>query len=121
MIDDRPSVRLGYWDPPPAYDQPQLEPRGDIRTVEHEVIGERSVVQKTGENAERFTLRGDTYGLSLQELRTLRGENVELRHSVHSGDVLVTDVSATSTGSWDDVDGDRKWVYTYTVQLVEAI
>ncbi len=131
--DIRPSVRLGDWEPPQQYNQPILEPDGDIREVEHKVLSDKSVIQKTGENAETFTLRGDAYAEDLKQLREMKGERVTIRHTVHSGPVMVRRVSGTSTGSWDEYTEEDedfpvasvtpsndivRWVYNYTIELV---
>lgn len=116
----RPTVRLGSWTPPTQYNQPQLEPSGGIRTKEHEVLGDVSVIQELGKNAETFRLRGDAFQSDISELRELRGDVVAIRHSVYSGDVLIKSVSATSTSSWENEDGERRWVYNYNVQLVSV-
>ena len=116
---ERVSVRLGGWRPPEQYNQPQLEPDAGTRTKEHKVVGDVSVVQGLGENASAFTLRGDAFEVDIGDLKTLRNEVIELRHPIHSGEVLVTNVSATATSSWDVVEGQRKWIYTYTVEMRE--
>lgn len=115
---DRVPVRLGDWRPPEPYNQPHLEPEGSIREVEHKVIADVSVVQHVGRSPESFTLRGDAWTNDIAELRRLKGDIVELRHPIHSGDVLVRSVSATSESAWDNIDGDKRWVYTYIVELV---
>lgn len=121
MVEDkRPSVRLGNWTPPSQYNQPQLEPDGDIRTKEHKVLADATVVQGIGENAETFTLRGDAFADDISELRDMKGEELQIRHSVHSGKVLVNRVSASSTGEYEVEDGIRKWVYNYTVGLTKV-
>lgn len=116
--DNRPSVKLASWNPPQKYNQPHLEPSGGIRTKKHEVLGDQTVVQGLGEEAEEFTLRGDAYARDLRELRSFKNEIVTVRHPVHSGDVLVSGVSGGHTGSWDTVDGERLWVYSYIVDLI---
>lgn len=119
---ERISVRLGDWEPPEVYNQPHLEPEGDIRTQEHEVLADVTVVQKLGENAETFTLMGDGYVVDIADLREMRGDTVSLRHPIHSGNVLVESVGATHTGEWDDGPSDlRKWVYSYTVNLTSVV
>lgn len=118
--DTRVSVRLAAWHPPEPYKWPQLEPNGGIRTKEHKVLADVSVIQSLGENAETFTLRGDAYEEDISILRDLKNQTVELRHPIHSGEVLVSNVSATSTGGWDTIEGERYWVYTYTVELIEG-
>lgn len=121
-IGERIDVRLGDWRPPDPYDYPQLEPESSIRTQEHDVLADVTVVQRLGEEAETFTLRGDAYDLDIAILRDMRGEEVELRHPIHIGEVLVKSVRATSTGSWDeDIYNSRDWVYNYTVELVSVL
>lgn len=116
----RVTAALGSWRPPETYNQPHLEPNGNTRTTEHEVLADKTVVQILGEEAETFRLRGDAYAEDIAELRSMRGDVVQLRHPIHSGQVLVTGVSANHEGAWDDVDGERKWIYGYFVDLVEA-
>lgn len=119
--DNRVTVRLGTWRPPRPYNQPRLEPDAGIRTVEHEVLAETSVIQDIGDKPEVFTLKGDAYADDLATLRDMRGETVSLRHDVHSGDVLVENVVGKSTGSYDEVNGVEEWIYTYTVSLIGVI
>jgi hypothetical protein len=114
--DGRVSVQLGSWSPPTAYDQPQLEPNTNTRTKEHEVLADETVVQRIGEDAERFVLRGDAYASDIYALRYMNGDIVAIQHPVFWGDVLVKSVSASSTSSWDD----QGWVYSYTVDLIEV-
>lgn len=118
--DNRPTFHLGEWYPPRPYDKPQLEPDAGIRTKEIEVLADATVVQVLGDNAETFVLRGDAFAEDIGELKEMRGETVEIRHSVHSGSVLVKNVSASSTGDYEEFLGRREWVYSYTVELIEA-
>jgi hypothetical protein len=122
MADDlRPSFKLGRFKPDNNYDQPHLEPNGDVRTKEHEVLDDISVIQELGENAERFTLRGEAYEYEIETLREMKGEKVEIRHIIYSGDVLIKGVRAQSTSSWENIGDYRRWVYTYTVDLIEVV
>jgi len=118
MTQDRVTARIGSWEPPSQYNQPILEPESGIRDVEHEVLGDVTIIQQTGLEAETFTLRGDAFAEDISTLRNMRGTEQELRHEIYSGDVLIRNVRASSTGSWENVDGERKWVYTYTLKLV---
>jgi hypothetical protein len=120
-IDDRPTFRLGTWEPPNQYNQPQLEPDGDVRTKEHDVLGDKEVVQVLGENAESFTLRGDGFAEDIKRLREMKTQVVEVRHEIYSGEVLVKGVRANSTGSYETQNNKIKWVYTYTVDLIESV
>lgn len=121
--DDRPTVRLGYWTPPQQYNQPHLEPSTGIRDVEHNVISGATVVQKLGDEAERYTLRGDCFEDDLRELADLTGETVGLRHPVRTTNVLIRSVDGSHTGQYETVKRDdesyREWVYNYTVDMVE--
>jgi len=119
--EERPTVVIKRWFPPRQYNQPHLEPDGDIREKEIEVLGEKTVIQNLGENAERFNLRGDAWEADIKHLRTLRGQNVDIRHPIHSGPVLITGVSASHTGSYDTRNGHTFWVYTYNIDMVASI
>jgi hypothetical protein len=110
----RMDIKLGDWEPPDNFKYPHLEPDGGIRTVEHDVLAEETVVQEIGENAERFTLRGHGYATDLYRLRQMRSEIVTIQHPVYWGDVLVENVSGSHDSSWDE----GGWTYTYTVQLI---
>lgn len=112
----RISVHLGEWTPPDQYDRPQLEPTTETRTKEHEVLGDKTVVQKIGEGAQKFTLRGDAFVSDIYNLRYKTGEVHEIQHPVFIGDVLVRSVRANSTGGWED----EGWVYAYQVDLIEV-
>lgn len=150
ITDDRPTVRLGDWEPPQQYNQPHLEPSTGIRDVEHDVISGATVVQRLGEEPETYILRGDCFEQDLRDLAELTNEIVPLRHPVRSTDVLVRGVDGSHTGqyelvnttSFDNDDSEyeqdfsleadleriqeegnearREWVYTYTVNLVEV-
>lgn len=152
MPDNRVTARLGSWTPPQQYNQPHLEPEGGIRTAEHDVLGEQTVVQYLGDKPDTFVLRGDAFAVDISKLREMQGQRVEIRHEVFSGEVLVKGVSSSSTGSWEDVKVEdlryeldnpndwnpeeryiddeeyrerdmsavtRRWVYNYTVELME--
>lgn len=118
--EDSITVKLGPWEPPTQYNRPQLEPSSEVRTKEHKVLGDMSIVQVLGENAPRFTLRGDGFTDDISRLFALEGEEVRLRHEIHTGDVLIEAVEAQSTGSYERTQSGAKWVYTYAVDLIKT-
>lgn len=145
--DDRPTVKLGSWEPPEQYNQPILEPQTSTRTQEHDVLNGKTVIQKLGEEPETYTLRGDAFNKDIKVLRELSGDIVHLRHPVSTTTVLIEGVDANSTGAWEiennedlpdawedsdfprreieletlqEVEGYVRWVYNYTVELTEV-
>jgi hypothetical protein len=119
--DRRPSARLG--DVEFAFEQPQLDSAGQGKAVKHEVIpldendDSATVIQPMGRRARDWTLRGTCYEDTATTLDDMVGEVVGLRHSRHSGDVYIDDVSTNPQGVEDD-DG---WRYDYTVALTEVV
>jgi hypothetical protein len=118
---ERPPTRLGDVDLE-EFQHPQLEPTGDTRTAEHQLLptgpddGGGTVTQHLGDEARTFRLRGDCYESTVSELDALRGETVSLRHSLWSGMVYVEAVDANSQGAKDATG----WRYTYTIDLREV-
>ncbi len=117
---ERVTFQLGDWEPPTQYNQPHLEPDGTTRTVEHKVLSDSPVIQKIGENAERFTLRGNCYEHQIRILRQMRGKQKRIRHPVYSGEVFIETTNFQSTSSYDQVLDQELWVYIYTMELIEV-
>jgi hypothetical protein len=119
--DDRATARLG--DIEFAFEHPQLDSSGAGKAVKHEVVpidendDAATVIQPMGRKARDWTLRGTCYKDTADALDNMTGDVVELRHSRHSGDVYVDDVS-TNPASVEDETG---WRYTYTVSLTEVV
>lgn len=119
--EERPTTRLGSirFD----FQFPQLKSSGSGKAVTHEVVplsehdDGATVIQPMGREAREWTLRGDCYRRTANELDALAGEVVELRHVRHSGDVFVADVSTDPTGQHDD----GGWRYTYNLSLTEVV
>jgi len=118
---DLASARLG--DVEFAFEHPQLDSSGQGKSVKHEVLpldendDAATVIQPMGRKARDWTLRGDCYKDTADTLDDMVGEVVELRHSRHSGDVYIDDVSTNPQGV-EDENGRR---YTATVALTEVV
>jgi hypothetical protein len=117
----RPTARLG--DIEFAFEHPQLSNQGSGKYVQHEVLplseedDRAMVLQPMGREARDWKLRGTCYKETANTLDDMIGTVVSLRHSRHSGDVYISDVSTTPQG----VEDGTGWRYDYTVDLIEVI
>jgi len=117
----RPTARLG--DIEFAFEHPQLSNQGSGKYVQHEVLplseedDRAMVLQPMGREARDWTLRGTCYKETANTLDDMIGTVVSLRHSRHSGDVYISDVSTDPQGVEDSTD----WRYDYIVDLIEVV
>mgnify|MGYP006295834591 CR=1 FL=1 len=119
MPDTRPTTRLGSITFEP-FDHPPLETDSAARTVEHKPLGESTVVQHLGAEAKTFTMRGECDESTASEIDDLvEGEELSLRHTKHSGTVLVVSASTDSDGAFLDVES-RDLRYTYRIEMREV-
>jgi len=75
------------------------------------------VLQPMGREARDWTLRGTCYKETANTLDDMIGSVVSLRHSRHSGDVYISDVSTDPQG----VEDGTGWRYDYIVDLIEVV
>jgi|GEM_PF-894475 hypothetical protein len=117
----RPTARLG--DIEFAFEHPQLSNQGSGKYVQHEVLplseedDRAMVLQPMGREARDWTLRGTCYKETANTLDDMIGTVVSLRHSRHSGDVYISDVSTDPQG----VEDSTGWRYDYIVDLIEVV
>lgn len=117
----RPTARLG--DIEFAFEHPQLQNTGSGKYVQHEVLplseedDRAMVLQPMGREAREWTLRGTCYKETANTLDDMIGTITSLRHSRHSGDVYISDVSTTPQG----VEDGTGWRYDYTLDLIEVM
>lgn len=118
--DARPTARLG--DIEFEFEHPYLDSKGAGKFAKHEVLpltdeNERSMVlQPMGREARSWTLKGTCYKDTADALDNMIGEVVSLRHSRHSGDVYIEDVSTNKQGVEDET-GRR---FDYNISLIEV-
>jgi len=119
--ESRPTARLG--DIEFEFEHPLLRNAGEGKLVKHEVVplseedDRATVLQPMGRNARKWTLRGTCYRETANRLDDMIGTITDLRHSRHSGDVYIKDVSTNPQGAEDETG----WRYEYIATLIEVV
>lgn len=126
----RKSARVGsiYF----RYEQPEVSISGSSRTVVHEPVGKRPVIQYLGPGSTTVDIHGHCYLDNAQEIQQLnRGGKVRVRTEEFDSMAILEDYDVSPEGARGGVppnepqprgsDGNpNEWRYEYQLELTEV-
>lgn len=117
--DERPDASVGNV--AFKYEQPSVSVDTSARYASHKVIGDTTVRQKIGEEADEISVEGVCTESEANDVDALTDEeSVEVVSNRWNGEAHVASTSTRpiTDGGGKDIDGD--FIYRYTIELVEV-
>lgn len=104
------------------YQYPYVDTGSDSRTVEHEPIGEETVVQHMGASAQEITLQGHCYRDEANDIDNLTENGlIRLLCDRWQGIAIVTKTETNATGNGGGArSGVENRIYDYRITCVEV-